>query len=130
MKLSKQATRKATQLFRSCLVNGLLEEERARQVVRQIVATKPRGYLGTLSYFLRLVKLHHAQHAAKVESALSLPADLRASVQTRLAQMYGPELVASFIVSPALIGGMRIQVGSDVYDGSVHARLALLEKSF
>jgi F0F1-type ATP synthase delta subunit len=29
-----------------------------------------------------------------------------------------------------LIGGMRIQVGSDVYDGSVLARLAALEKSF
>jgi F0F1-type ATP synthase delta subunit len=29
-----------------------------------------------------------------------------------------------------LIGGLRIQVGSDVYDGSVRARLASLEQSF
>jgi F0F1-type ATP synthase delta subunit len=29
-----------------------------------------------------------------------------------------------------LIGGMRIQVGSDVYDGSVLARLAAFEKRF
>ena len=35
----------------------------------------------------------------------------------------------SFVLNPALIGGMRIQVGSDVYDGSVQAGLAALEKS-
>jgi F0F1-type ATP synthase delta subunit len=29
-----------------------------------------------------------------------------------------------------LIGGMRIQVGCDVYDGSVRAALDALEKSF
>jgi F-type H+-transporting ATPase subunit delta len=36
----------------------------------------------------------------------------------------------SFIHSPALIGGMRIKVGSDVYDGSVQARLSALEERF
>jgi F0F1-type ATP synthase delta subunit len=29
-----------------------------------------------------------------------------------------------------LIGGVRIQVGADVYDGSILARLATLERSF
>jgi F0F1-type ATP synthase delta subunit len=32
-----------------------------------------------------------------------------------------------FAVDPALIGGLRIQVGSDVYDGSIRARLATLD---
>jgi len=36
----------------------------------------------------------------------------------------------SFAHSPALIGGMRVKVGSDVYDGSVQARLATLEARF
>ena len=44
--------------------------------------------------------------------------------------MYGPELNTSFADNPALIGGMRISVGSDVYDGSVKAGLAALENSF
>ena len=71
-----------------------------------------------------------ARHTAKVESALTLPADLQASVQTGLARVYGPGLNTSFAENPALIGGMRIRVGSDVYDGSVQARLAALEQSF
>jgi len=130
MKATKQTRREAKQLFRLCLVNGLLEENRARQVVQQIVAAKPRGYLATLSYFRRMVQLDSARHTAKVESALTLPAGLQAGVQTGLARLYGPGLSTSFAENPALIGGMRIRVGSDVYDGSVQARLAALEQSF
>jgi F-type H+-transporting ATPase subunit delta len=130
MKVTKKARREAKQLFRLCLVNGLIEEKRARQVVKQIIAAKPRGYLATLSYFQRLVELDCARHTAKIESALALPADLQASVQAGLARVYGPGLTASFAENPALIGGMRIRVGSDVYDGSVQGRLAALEQSF
>ena len=130
MKATKQARREAKQLFRLCQVNGLLDESRARQAVQQIVAAKSRHSLATLSYFRRLVELDCARHTAKVESAVTLPADLQASVQTGLAHAYGPGLNTSFTENPALIGGMRIRVGSDVYDGSVRARLAALEQSF
>jgi F-type H+-transporting ATPase subunit delta len=130
MKASKQARRDGLQLFRFCLIKGLLDEDRTRQVVQQIIAARPRGYLGTLSHFLRLVKLDCARHMAKVESALPLPGDLQTSVQTALAGLYGPGLATSFSDNLALIGGMRLQVGSDVYDGSVRGRLAALEKSF
>jgi F-type H+-transporting ATPase subunit delta len=130
MNASKQARREATQRFRLCLVNGLLDEERARQTVQQIVAEKPRGYMGILGHFLRLVKLDRARHAAKVETAVPLSADLRAGLQTDLTRLYGAGLNTSFSENPALIGGMRIRVGSDVYDGSVLSRLAALEESF
>ncbi len=130
MKATKQARREGTQLFRLCLVNGLLDEGRAREAVRQLVARKPRGYLGTLSYFLRLVKLDRAQHTARVESAQPLAAELQATVQTGLARVYGPGLSASFAENAALVGGMRIQVGSDVYDGSIQGRLQALQESF
>ncbi len=43
---------------------------------------------------------------------------------------YGAALRTTFVLQPALIGGLRIQVGSDVYDGSVRAGLAALERSF
>jgi len=130
MKTTRKARREATQLFRLCVVNGSLDEGRARQVVQQIIATRPRGYLAILSLFHRLVKLEIARHVAKVESARPLPADLQAKVQTRLAGAYGPGLSIAFADNPALLGGMRIRVGSDVYDGSLQARLAALEESF
>ena len=130
MKTSKQTKRDAKRLFRTCLVNGLLDETRTRQVVQRIIESKRRGDLALLSYFRRLVKLEHARHTAEVESAVPVPADLRASIQAGLARAYGPGISASFVHNSKLIGGMRIKVGNDVYDGSVRARLAALEKSF
>jgi hypothetical protein len=45
MKISKQAQRDARQLFRSCQVNGLLDENRVRQAVTLAARKKPRGYV-------------------------------------------------------------------------------------
>ena len=130
MKTSKQTKRDTKRLFRTCFVNGLLDETRTRQVVQRIIESKRRGDLALLSHFRRLVKLEHARHTAEVESAVPVPADLRASIQAGLARAYGPGISASFVHNPGLIGGMRIKVGSDVYDGSVRARLDALEKGF
>ena len=77
-----------------------------------------------------LVKLERARHTVEVDSAMPLPADLQANVQAGLQSLYGQGLNILFAQRPELIGGMRIKVGSDVYDGSVQARLDALEKSF
>ena len=65
-----------------------------------------------------------------VESAAPLTPELQAEVRNDLARIYGPGLNLSFGQNAALIGGMRIQVGSDVYDGSVRGRLNSLQESF
>jgi len=130
MKISKQARRGAKELFRGSLVNGVLDEERVRQAVRQVVAGKPRGYVAILSHFQRLVKLETERRTARIESAGPLPPDLQSSVTAALARRYGAGLNISFGQNPSLIGGMRIRVGSDVYDGSIQGRLTALQESF
>jgi F-type H+-transporting ATPase subunit delta len=130
MKTAKQIRREAKQLYRLCLVNGSLDEDRVRQVVQRILESKRRGCLSLAAHLERLVKLDRSRRTAEVESATPLPADLQASVQSGLVRVYGPRIITSFAHSPGLIGGMRIKVGSDVYDGSVKAGLAALEKSF
>src|SRR5947209_18778018 len=96
MKISKQARRDAKQMFRSCLLNGLLDENRVGQVVQQVIAQKPRGYMAILTHFQRLVKLDVARRTARIESALQLPENLRVGVQANLARKYGPGLTVSF----------------------------------
>src|SRR5258708_5802049 len=130
MKISKQARRDAKQLFASCRVNGLLDDSRVRQVVQQVVARKPRGYAAILSHFHRLTKLDIERRTARVESAVPLSADQEAQVRNHLTHRYGPGLNIAYGLNPALLGGLRIKVGSDVYDGSVRARLTALQESF
>jgi F-type H+-transporting ATPase subunit delta len=130
MKISKQAQRDARQLFRDCQVNNLLDENRVRQTVSLLSEKKPRGYVEILSRLHRLVKLDLERRAARVESALPLPADLQNDVANNIKKIYGDGVNIVFGQNPALLGGLRIQVGSDLYDGSVKTRLNKLEQSF
>ncbi len=129
MMKAKQIEREAKQLFRFCMVGGVLDEARVREAVRKVLEAKRRGRLALLAYFRRLLTLERLRHTAEVASAASLPAALQASVLSNLERLYGPGISTSFVLNPALIGGMRIQVGSDVYDGSVRAGLDVLQKS-
>jgi F-type H+-transporting ATPase subunit delta len=129
MMKAKQIEREAKQLFGFCMVGGVLDEARVREAVRKVLEAKRRGRLALLAYFRRLLKLERLRHTAEVASAASLPTALQASVLSNLERLYGPGISTSFVLDPALIGGMRIQVGSDVYDGSVRAGLDVLQKS-
>jgi F-type H+-transporting ATPase subunit delta len=130
MKISKQALRDARQLFRSCQAGGLLDENRVRRTVTLLSEQKPRGYVEILSRLHRLVKMDLERHSARVESATPLTPDLQAEVTGEIKRQYGAGVSIAFAQNPALIGGLRIQVGSDLYDGSVKMRLQKLEESF
>jgi F-type H+-transporting ATPase subunit delta len=130
MKSPKEIKREAKHLFRLCFVDGSLDEDRVRGVLRGILGSKRRGSLPVAGQFQRLVSLDRLQHTARVESAVPLSPELQANVQASLVRTYGVQLNTTFAENSALIGGMRIRVGSDVYDGSIKAGLAALENSF
>jgi F-type H+-transporting ATPase subunit delta len=125
-----QARRQAKQLFRLCLVNGRLEKSRTEQVVQHIGKAGYRACPAILAHFLRLAKLDRARHTANIESATPLSPDLLAAIENSVKRRFGPALYSNVALRPSLLGGVRIQVGSDLYDGSVQAGLAALERSF
>jgi F-type H+-transporting ATPase subunit delta len=130
VKTNKQSRREAKQLFRGCLVSGVLDQDRVRQTVGKVIEIRPRGYISMLGHFQRLVKLELDRRTARVESAVPLPPLAQADLKKKLGGLYGPGLDFQFEPNPALIGGVRIKVGSDVYDGSIQARLNALAESF
>jgi len=130
MKGSKQSRRDAKQLFKGCQVNGQLDEDRARKTVALLIEKKPRGYFGTLQELQRLVKLDVNSRSASVVSAVELTEGQKQNVRDSLGRMKGGDVAIEFAQNPDLIGGMRVKIGDDVYDGSMKTRLARLGEKF
>jgi F-type H+-transporting ATPase subunit delta len=127
MKVNPRAKRAARRLFRLCVAGGVLDEARVRRAAEGLTSSRRRNAVAILSHFHRLVRLDRDRHTAVVESAVPLGDRERSGVEADLRRRYGAGLRTAFVAAPELIGGMRIKVGGDVYDGSVRARLAALE---
>jgi F-type H+-transporting ATPase subunit delta len=130
MKTTRQTLREAKRLFRLCMADGALDEDRVRHVVQAVIDSGRPGMLKVLSRFHRLVRIQRASRSAKIESPSLLSGDVRTSIESDLTRLYGRGVMTSYEEKPALLGGVRITVGSDVYDGSILARLAELEERF
>ena len=130
MKGTKQSRRFAKQLFKSCQVNGRLDADRTQKTVQLLIEQKPRGYFGILQHLHRLVKLDEASRTARVESAVALAQVQQQDIQDSLNRLKDGNVTVEFAENPRLIGGMRVKIGDDVFDGSVKARLTGLSESF
>jgi F-type H+-transporting ATPase subunit delta len=128
MKLSKEVRKVSKELFRASFTGGQLDSEKVRGFVAQIVAGKPRHYVDILKNYHRLIRLELDKRHAVIESATPLSPDTSEHVLRDLKSKYGEGLTTDFRVNPDLIGGLRIRVGSDVWDGSVHGRLDRLDQ--
>lgn len=126
MKSPREARKNARSLFRACLADGVLDPARVRTVADTIAAGKPRGHLAILSSFARLVRLELQRRHVVIESAAPLTESEMSGLRADLVRTHGSDLTFDTGVRPDLIGGLRVRVGSDVWDGSVRARLAAL----
>jgi F-type H+-transporting ATPase subunit delta len=130
MKISKDAARASRQLFRGCFdAGGRLHATRVKRVVKLVGERKPRNYIGILHSFQRLVRLELEKRTAIVESVTDLSGEMRQNLRADLQKKYGEDLTIEYFINPGLIGGMRVKVGSHVWDGSVRAKLQALGES-
>ncbi len=127
MRVSRESRKLARELFRQSFDDGRFDATRASGVVEFLTTRKPRGYFDALKEFARLVRIELARRHAVIQSAHALPAQDADAIQTSLLGRFGNDLTIEFRVAPELIGGLRVQVGDDVWDGSVRARLEALK---
>ena len=130
MKVSKTAAATARRLFGLCQTGGKLDDNKLRTVVSGLVSSKPRDYQGILAALQKLTRLEFERRKVMVESAVELDESTRTRVVNGLSNQYGSDLAVQYQVNPSLIGGLRIRVGNDVFDGSVQGRLHRLANAF
>ena len=109
------------------LVPGASEE--AKVLVAQAV-TQPRGLKVTklVRRFAELAAKRQQRWIAVVSVTRPLTEAQTSRLQAALNGLYGRDLKINMNVDPALIGGIRIQVGDEVVDASVAARLGQLHR--
>ena len=128
MQVKKEVRQIAREMLRSSFTDSQLDRGRIASVVDSLLAKKPRNYLKILEYYRRLLRLETEKRHARIETATALEPQGASQISLDLARRYGTDLTTEFVVNPELLGGMRIRVGSDVWDSSVRNRLERLQQ--
>jgi F-type H+-transporting ATPase subunit delta len=128
MKVNKETRQLAKELLRASFVDGRLNGERVSSLVKMVIEKKPRNYIKALEAYKRLLRLEVDKRSATIETATELAPEAGEQIVANLKRKYGGDLAAKFVVNPELLGGMRIRVGSDVWDSSVRNRLHRLQQ--
>jgi F-type H+-transporting ATPase subunit delta len=128
MRQNKEIRRLSREMLRASFTDGQLDRGKIGSLVQSLIAKKPRHYIDILQNYKRLLRLELEKRHAIIESATELTPQASSKVASRLEQKYGDDLTTEFVVDPTLLGGMRVRVGSDVWDGTVRNRLNLLQQ--
>jgi F-type H+-transporting ATPase subunit delta len=128
MKINKETRQLSKELLRGSFTDGKLDAGRISSLLKSLIEKKPRHYIQVLEAYQRLLRLEVEKRTATIETATELSADAGRQIVENLKRRYGNDLAARFVVNPELLGGMRIRVGSDVWDSSVRNRLQRLQQ--
>jgi F-type H+-transporting ATPase subunit delta len=128
MKINKEIRQLSRQLLRASFTDGQLDQGKIASLVQSLIEKKPRHYIDVLENYKRLIRLEVEKRHAQIESAQELNSDTKTKVLKNLKKNYGKDLTTEFVVNPKLLGGMRVRIGSDVWDGTVRNRLERLKQ--
>jgi F-type H+-transporting ATPase subunit delta len=122
----KTAQQFARQLFKLSLVDGTVSAERVAGVLEYIETHRPPSPLVILRAYQRMVATELAKGHAVVEHAGPVGEATLAAIAAAMTRKYGRPVTASAKPNPALLAGLRVHVGDDIYESSVSAQLDAL----
>ena len=128
MKINKEIRRLTREMLRASFTDGQLDPGRITSLVDSFIARKPRNSVAILQNYRRLLRLELEKRRARIETASPVDPETSSKLIANLKKKYGNDLTTEFVVNPQLLGGMRIRVGSDVWDGTVRNRLERLQQ--
>ncbi len=128
MKVNKEIRQVSREMLRSSFTDGQLDSGRIGSLIDSLIARKARHYVDVLKNYHRLLRLELEKRRARIETASEVDSAVKSSIVASLKNKYGSNLSSEFLVKPELLGGIRIRVGSDVWDGTVRNRLERLQQ--
>jgi F-type H+-transporting ATPase subunit delta len=128
MKITKEIRQLSRQMLRASFTDSQLDRGKIASLMQSLIAKRPRHFMAVLQNYKRLLRLEIEKRHAKIESATQLSPQAAVAIVSRLKKKYGEDLTSEFVVDPTLLGGVRVRVGSDVWDGTLRNRLERLQQ--
>ncbi|GAA6524620.1 F0F1 ATP synthase subunit delta [Intrasporangium sp. DVR] len=115
------AERRATLV--DSLLTGKVSDETLTLARQAVVAPRGRRFDRTISRFLDTASARREQQTATVTSAVPLTEDDRARLAAGLSEIYGGKVHLNTVVDPRVLGGVKVEIGDEVIDGTIMRKL-------
>jgi F-type H+-transporting ATPase subunit delta len=125
----KQIQQLARQFFKLSVVNGALSAERVAGVLQYVEKHRPPHPTAVLKAYRRLIAAEIARGQAVVEHAGPVDESVLANIAAAMTRKYHRPVTSVSKRNDALLAGLRIRVGDDVYESSIAGQLAALASS-
>jgi F-type H+-transporting ATPase subunit delta len=99
-------------------------------LAKRAVVARDRTFAHTIEGFVTLAAAQKNRVVATVWVAEPLTDEQRDRLRAALSNQAGREVVLQEIIDPGVVGGVRVEVGDDVVEGTVAARLAAARRLF
>lgn len=118
---------------RQDLVGDLLAERATRStttLAKRAVAARERTFAHTLEGYISLAAAQKNRVVATVRVARPLDPDQRQRLQAALQRQVGRDVALQEVVDPQVLGGVRVELGDEVVEGTVEGRLEAARRMF
>src|SRR5690606_10545384 len=119
----RSAPREARVKLLNGVLTGKLEAVTTALLERAVAAPRGRRLITTIRHLVVMAAERRGRGVARVTAAVELSAAQRKRLAGILKAAYGREIQLNVAVAPQVLGGIKVQGGSEVVDGTVLARL-------
>ena len=116
----------AKKLVQLSLSGGSVSAEQVAAVLSHLEKNPPARLPLILQTYHKLIVVELAKSEARVEHAGPVSADALAAIAASLGKRYSRTVTKA---NPALLAGLRVRIGDDVYESSISNQLAALSSA-
>jgi len=110
------------------LLTGKVTAVTLRLISQMVMHPRGRALTDALGMCASIAARHREQLIAVVRSAVELSETQRSRLADALAASYGRRVHLNVVIDPSVVGGISVQIGDELIDGTVASRLAAVRR--
>jgi F-type H+-transporting ATPase subunit delta len=115
------------------IVEGLLTGRATGATIalgKRAVAARERTFANTIEGYVTVAAAQRNRVVATVRVAKPLSAEQRSRLRAALSRQVGHEVAIQEVIDPEILGGVRVELGDEVFEGTVSGRLEAARRLF